>query len=207
MKLMIPGALALTVITLAGVVSACAEPAPAPNPAATAAKVTGRAAAKWGMTPAEVVKAVGGGAKLSKGTGGAASGSTDVVSAEAIEGLTRTFEYQFDYNTKKLAAYHVLFPGSLPSCQALRKKLDARYGQPFYTSGGIGQGWINSVWYDAALPGQIELFSQGEEGDVTCRLTFMDEMAANARAADGRTRHEGNPTPRPEYKPYRPPAG
>jgi hypothetical protein len=204
MKFMIPGAVALTVVTLSTAVTACAEPAPAPAATPAAAKVTGRAAAKWGMTPAEVVKAVGGSAKLSKGTGGAANGGTEVVSAEVIEGLTRTLEFQFDYNTKKLAAYHVLFPGGLQPCETMRKQLDGRYGKPFYTSGGPADGWINSVWYDAKLPGQVELFSQGEGADATCRLTFMDEMAANARGADGKTRHEGNPTPRPEYKPYRP---
>lgn len=155
----------------------------------------------WGMTPAKVVETLDGRAKVQSGRSDE-NGDLGAVSVEVFSGAQVPVDFFF--RDGGLVSYRITYDGGFDACNALRPRLDGFFGRSFYKSGGPGDGWVNSVWYVPALSGQVQLMSQGEDSDSSCRLTFMDEMAPNARDAQGLTRHEGNPTPRPDYAPYRP---
>lgn len=156
---------------------------------------------KWGMTSAQVVQALDGRARVQRGSYDE-NGELGAVSVEDFNGVSRPVDFFF--RDGGLVSFRLTYEDGFAACNAMRPQLDAFFGGAFYTSGGPGEGWVNSVWYSAGLPGQVQLMSQGEDADSTCRLTFMDEMAPNARDAQGLTRNEGDPTPRPDYQPYRP---
>jgi len=156
---------------------------------------------KWGMTSAEVIRTLDGRARAQTGLPDE-NGQLGVVSVEDVNG--RTMPVGFFFRDEKLVSYRVEFEDGYEQCQARRSELDGLYGDSFYKSGGLGSGWTNSVWYVPEITGQVQLLAIGDEADASCRLTFMDEMAPNARDAQGLTRHEGKPTPRPDYRPYRP---
>lgn len=156
---------------------------------------------KWGMTSTQVIQTLNGRARAQTGLPDE-NGQLGVASVEDVNG--QTMPVGFFFRDGKLVSYRIEFEEGYEPCQARRSQLDARYGAPFYTSGGPGSGWTNSVWYEPGLPGQVQLLAIGDEADASCRLTFMDEMAPNARDAQGLTRHQGNPTPRANYRPYRP---
>lgn len=156
---------------------------------------------KWGMTSTEVIRALDGRARAQTGLPDE-NGQLGVVSVEDVNG--QTMPVGFFFRDGKLVSYRVEFEDGYEQCQAKRSELDGLYGDSFYKSGGPDSGWTNSVWYEPALPGQVQLLAIGDQADASCRLTFMDEMAPNARDAQGLTRHQGAPTPRPDYRPYRP---
>lgn len=156
---------------------------------------------KWGMTSAQVIQTLDGRARAQTGRYDE-NGELGVVSVEDFNGHAKPVDFFF--RDGGLVSFRMEYEDGFQACNAMRPQLDAFFGGSFYTSGGPGEGWVNSVWYSPGLSGQVQLMSQGEDAESTCRLTFMDEMAPNARDAQGLTRNEGNPTPRPDYTPYRP---
>ena len=134
--------------------------------------------ARWGMTPADLVAASGGAARLMVAPEPRNDGRL-LAKAEAearFDTVPVAAEFRFDSSSDRLAEFGLRAEGKAP-CAALIDKLRARHGVPA-SSARLGQ--ISSFgWHDAARAARIVFVAADLASDVRCSIVYVD--AARAR--------------------------
>lgn len=128
---------------------------------------------RWGMTPAELIAASGGAAKLMAAPEPRSDGKL-MAKAEA-EALLETVpvgaEFRFDPASDRLAEIALRAEGK-ERCVALIARLRERYGLPL-SSARLGQ--IASFrWHDSARSARVIFLSAELSSDIRCSAVYAD---------------------------------
>lgn len=128
---------------------------------------------RWGMTPAELIAASGGAAKL-MATPEPRSDGKLIAKAEAeavLETVPVGAEFRFDPASDRLAEIALRAEGK-ERCVALIERMRARYGLPLSTA-RFGQ--ISSFrWHDSARSARVIFLSAEFASDIRCSASYAD---------------------------------